>query len=156
MFTPRALVASSSAIALLVIAGCSSNSGGEGAATKRKTTVVTSLYPLEYAAQQVGGEHVSVRNLTPPGAEPHSLELTPRQVLETADLDAFIYLSNFAPAVDDAAKEAGEAAFDVREHARLDLDSSEEEEHAGESPKEHAEHADEEEQAPEGLWRGRP
>lgn len=125
MSTSRILVASSSAIALFVLAGCSSNFGSDDAAAEGKTTVVTSFYPLEYAAQEVGGEHVSVQNLTPSGTEPHSLELTPRQVLESSKSDAFIYLSKFAPAVDEAAKGAGESAFDVSGNARLDLDSGE-------------------------------
>jgi zinc transport system substrate-binding protein len=42
--------------------------------------VVAAFYPLAYAAQQVGGPGVAVTNLTPVGAEPHDLELSPDDV----------------------------------------------------------------------------
>ena len=37
-------------------------------------------YPLQFVAERVGGDRVAVTNLTPPGAEPHDLELTPQDV----------------------------------------------------------------------------
>ena len=43
-------------------------------------SVVASFYPLAFAAAEVGGPGVDVRNLTPPGAEPHDLEATPGDV----------------------------------------------------------------------------
>src|SRR6266516_3249365 len=66
----------------LIAAGCGAASGAKG-----RTTVVAAFYPLAYAAEQVGGAKVDVRNLTPPGAEPHDIELTPRDVgrLQQAD-----------------------------------------------------------------------
>lgn len=53
-----------------------------------KIQVVTSFYPLAEIANQVGGTYVEVKNLTPPGAEPHDFEPSPRDVLSlnTADL----------------------------------------------------------------------
>ena len=41
-------------------------------------TVAAALSPLAEAAQVIGGDCVEVVNLTPPGVEPHDLELTPR------------------------------------------------------------------------------
>src|SRR5581483_4184066 len=46
------------------------------------TKVVAAFYPLAYAAQEVGGAAVTVENLTPPGAEPHDVELSPREVAD--------------------------------------------------------------------------
>ena len=67
--------------------------------------VVASFYPLAYAAQEVGGNAVSVTNLTGPGVEPHDLELTPRQVDRVQDAKAvFILGRSFQPAVERAAK----------------------------------------------------
>lgn len=43
-----------------------------------RTEVVASLYPLAWLARSVGGDRVRVTDLTPPGAEPHDLELTTR------------------------------------------------------------------------------
>ena len=39
-------------------------------------TVVASFYPLAFAAEEVAPQ-VPVENLTPPGAEPHDIELSP-------------------------------------------------------------------------------
>ena len=40
------------------------------------------FYPLQFVAERVGGDRVQVTNLARPGAEPHDLELSPRQVGE--------------------------------------------------------------------------
>ncbi len=80
------------------ISGASS-SGGDGDA---RLSVMTSFYPLEYLAQQIGGNLVDVSSLTPPGAEPHDLELSPRTVDLLGRADMAVYLSGFQGAVDDA------------------------------------------------------
>lgn len=80
--------------------------GADGAADETtggsEVTVLASFYPLQYVAEQVGGEHVQVTAMTPPGAEPHDLELSPRQVREVGDADVVLFLAGFQPAVDDA------------------------------------------------------
>ena len=64
------------------------------------TLVVAAFYPLAYAAEQVGGPAVTVENLTPAGAEPHDLELTPREVGDVLRADLVLYLgAGFQPAV---------------------------------------------------------
>lgn len=104
-------------------------------------TIATSFYPLQHAAEQIGGDHVAVTNLTKPGAEPHDLELTPKQVLEATRADALVYLKDFQPSVDDAAKEAGDSAMDVSPFARLDIETDEHEGHDHEKGEEgHAGH----------------
>ena len=66
--------------------------------------MVASFYPLAEAAQQVGGDRVRVENLTPPGAEPHDLELTASQVADIQDADVVLVLGGgFQPAVEKAA-----------------------------------------------------
>ena len=66
--------------------------------------VVASFYPLAEAARQVGGDRVRVDNLTPPGAEPHDLELTASQVAGIQDADVVLVLGGgFQPAVEKAA-----------------------------------------------------
>ncbi len=46
--------------------------------------VAASIAPLADFARQVGGDHVSVVTLVPPGASPHTYELTPSQVEQVA------------------------------------------------------------------------
>jgi zinc transport system substrate-binding protein len=123
--------------AALALTGCGS---ADDDATDGRLTIATSFYPLQYATQQVGGDHVDVSILTQPGAEPHDLELTPKQVLQTTKADALIYLSGFQPSVDDAAKEADDTAFDVSPFARLDLEPAEDEHDHGDEGGDHEGH----------------
>lgn len=82
--------------------------------------VVAAFYPLAYAAQQVGGDRVTVETLTKPGGEPHDLELLPRQILDIQDAALVVHLSHFQPAVDAAvAAHAAEHSLDVAEAADL-------------------------------------
>ena len=76
--------------------------------------VATAFYPLEFLARRLGGDAVTVENLTAPGTEPHDLELTPQQVARLGEDDLVLYLEGFQPAVDEAvAQQASDAAFDV-------------------------------------------
>ena len=69
-------------------------------------TVVAAFYPVAYAAQRVGGSRVQVTNLTPAGAEPHDLELTPKQFDQILDADVVFDMGHrFQPAVEKAAEE---------------------------------------------------
>lgn len=78
------------------------------------TSVVAAFYPLQYAAQAVGGDTVSVSTLTESGVEPHDLELTAAQVAEIAQAEVVLYIKGFQPAVDEAvAQQAGDRAIDV-------------------------------------------
>jgi len=83
---------------------CASCGSGPGGSDGERTSVVASFYPLAFAAEQVGGPSVRVRNLTPPGAEPHDLEATPGDVQELHDADLVVLLGEgFQPQLEDAA-----------------------------------------------------
>lgn len=85
-------------VAAIAAAGCGGADDESG-----RPTVVAAFYPLAYAAEQIGGKSVEVRNLTPVGAEPHDLELTPRDVEELDAAQHVFYLgSDFMPALEDA------------------------------------------------------
>jgi zinc transport system substrate-binding protein len=88
-------------LGMVVCAGCGGRGGGSDDA---RTGIVASFYPPAFAAEQVGGSSVSVRNLTPPGAEPHDLEATPGDVQELHDADLVLLLGEgFQPQLEDAA-----------------------------------------------------
>jgi zinc transport system substrate-binding protein len=57
---------------------------------------------MQYLAEQIGGDHVAVTNLTKPGQEPHDLEISAKQTAQLQEADAVLYLKNLQPAVDDA------------------------------------------------------
>jgi zinc transport system substrate-binding protein len=114
------LVAAAAAAAALAVTACGSPS--TGSTGSGPLDVVVSFYPLQYAVERIGGDAVSVTDLTKPGAEPHDLELTPKDVAAVSDADLVVYLSGFQSAVDSAATaEAGDRALDVTPWARLDL-----------------------------------
>ena len=102
---------------VLLLAACGGGSGGD---TAGRRSVVAAFYPLAWAAEQVGGSTVDVHNLTPPGAEPHDVELTPRDVERIQKADVVLYLSHgFQPAVEHAADGAPGEVVDVLEGERL-------------------------------------
>ena len=136
---PLGLVAGLLSIAMVSACG---GAGGRGADDGR-LGVVAAFYPLEYAVSQIGGSHVVVTGLTKPGAEPHDLELSPRQVAKVAEADVVVYEKHFQPAVDAAVEgQARDTALDVSPAARLDLVAVEDgHDHGGETQEEHAGHA---------------
>ncbi len=109
------------------MSGCGGSSGTSGA---DRTEVVAGFYPLAYAAQRIGGETVEVRNLTPAGAEPHDLELSPRDVEDVRAADVVLYLGQgFQPGLEDAARGASGQALDLLQGLELRPGGEEGEEH---------------------------
>jgi zinc transport system substrate-binding protein len=104
---------------LLAVGALAACGGGNDSASDRRS-VLASFYPLEYAAEQVGDGEVAVTNLTPPGVEPHDLELTPRDVARVHDADVILYLdAGFQPAVDDAVSDASGEVVDLLQGLQL-------------------------------------
>jgi zinc transport system substrate-binding protein len=83
---------------------CAPGCGGGSAGSPAKETVVASFYPLAYAAEEVGNGGVDVENLTPAGAEPHDLEVSPQDVATIREADLVLLLGRgFQPQLEDAA-----------------------------------------------------
>ncbi|MDM8084146.1 metal ABC transporter substrate-binding protein [Cellulomonas cellasea] len=93
-------------LAALILTGCGAAADG---ASDTRLSVSASFYPLQFVTQAVGGDRVDVSSLTPPGAEPHDLELSPSQVNALRSADLVVYLSGFQPAVDEAVATADPA-----------------------------------------------
>ncbi len=159
MTLSRALTVPLSLAAALALASCASGSAdpwaaGEG--SDEALNVQASFYPLQYVAERVGGDLVEVESLTPAGAEPHDLELSPAAVDGLRTADAVVYLSGFQPAVDDAVAQAapehaldavhagveGEEAHSTEEHEAAEAS------HSGEA---HGEDAPAEKQPTQGA-----
>ncbi|MGX4652722.1 metal ABC transporter substrate-binding protein [Micromonospora sp. SCSIO 07396] len=113
----RALTAATALLALIGLTACSTEGAG---ADPDRVDVVAAFYPLQFVAERVGGDAVTVTNLAKPGAEPHDLELNPRQVGQVSEAELVFYLKGFQPAVDEAvAQNAADRAFDVTTVAPL-------------------------------------
>jgi zinc transport system substrate-binding protein len=96
---------------LLATAGCAR---AVAAPDGGRFSVVTAFYPVQFLSQSIGGSDVTVTDLTKPGAEPHDIELTARQVARISDAGLVVYLRGFQPAVDETvAQEAAGRAFDA-------------------------------------------
>lgn len=70
-----------------VLFGC----GNSGTERDGRLQIVTTSFPPYDFARQVGGENVQVTMLLPPGAESHSYEPTPQDILKIKNCDVFIY-----------------------------------------------------------------
>ena len=102
----------------LVASGCGEGASSAGSPEARE--VVAGFYPLAFAAQEVGGKGVEVANLTPAGAEPHDLELTPRELEKILEADLVLYVGDgFQPALEEAVADSGVRAIDVLEGLEL-------------------------------------
>jgi zinc transport system substrate-binding protein len=86
----------------------------DGASSSGRAAVVASFYPLAFAAESIGGPAVEVTNLTPPGTEPHDVELSVSDVEQVRSADLVLYLgSGFQPAVERAVEGGDVEAIDL-------------------------------------------
>lgn len=78
------------------------------------------FYPLAWAVERIAGPDAQVVNLTPAGAEPHDLELSPDDLRTVRDADLVVYVGGgFQPALEDAVADRDLPSLDV-----LDADES--------------------------------
>src|SRR5919108_1212780 len=109
------------AAAVIALVGCGTSGGAS------QTSVVAAFYPLAWAAQLVGGPSVEVTNLTPSGAEPHDIELTPGETARLQKADVVLYVSHgFQPGVERAIRGASGQRVDVLEGIALRSGSGDE------------------------------
>jgi zinc transport system substrate-binding protein len=110
---PKLIVVALTVSVTMAGAACSpSTAAGDGGSGRLQ--VVAAFYPVQEAAQEVGGNLVDVTNLTAPGVEPHDLELTPDQAEAIATADVVLYLGGgFQPAVQDAVGDASGMTIDL-------------------------------------------
>jgi zinc transport system substrate-binding protein len=103
-------------VLVFVVAALLTGCGGSGGSRQ----VVAAFYPLAWAAQTISGPSVGIRNLTPAGAEPHDIELTPKDVAEVQRAAVVLYLSHgFQPALEDAVRDANGKRVDVLQGLNL-------------------------------------
>lgn len=84
-------------LCIAILAAC----GGEETPTTTNTpneniaeplSVYTTVYPLQYFAERIGGEHVAVQSIYPAGANEHTFEPTQKDMMALADADYFFYI----------------------------------------------------------------
>ena len=78
--------------AVLLLVGCGPTHIKTEAAAEDGLDVVVTVFPAYDLARAAGGDLVNVTLLLPPGAESHSYEPTPADILAVQECDLFIYL----------------------------------------------------------------
>jgi len=59
--------------------------------TGGEVTVITTTYPLTFLSEKIGGNRITVQQLTKPGVEAHDFEPAPSDVRAISNSDLFIY-----------------------------------------------------------------
>jgi zinc transport system substrate-binding protein len=108
----------------LCVAGVAVVAAGCGGKADEGGSVLAAFYPLAYAAREVAAPGTEVRDLTPPGAEPHDLELGARDIARLHDASLVVYASGgFQPAVEDAVDGRAGESLDVLDSLGLDSEA---------------------------------
>jgi zinc transport system substrate-binding protein len=116
------------------------NSKGESSKkeTKDALDIYTTVYPLQYFTEAIGGEYVNVETVYPPGTDEHSFEPSQKDIVKMAESDLFFYigynLEGFVTKAEPILSKEGVSTIAVGETVHLDEEEHEhhEEEHAHE------------------------
>ncbi|MCM3707634.1 MULTISPECIES: metal ABC transporter substrate-binding protein [Cytobacillus] len=74
---------------ILILSGCT---GGKTGESSSKTIVYTTVYPLQYFTEQIGGKAIEVETIYPPGSDEHTFEPSQKDMMKLADSDLFIFI----------------------------------------------------------------
>jgi zinc transport system substrate-binding protein len=75
----------------LILSGCT-NGNNQSKEKKDQLTVYTTVFPLQYFTEQIGGKYVNVKTIYPPGADEHTFEPSQKDMMNLADSDLFFYI----------------------------------------------------------------
>jgi zinc transport system substrate-binding protein len=101
------------AAATLALTGCTAFSSTADRPDDGHIDVVAAFYPLQFVADRVGGDLISVGDLTHPGQEPHDLELSPKQTAQVALADLVVYEKGLQASVDASIKQSSAELVDA-------------------------------------------
>ena len=89
-------------VAMVLIGACAS---GGGSTASRTPSAVAAFFPIAATLRALAGPQLAVRDLTPPGVEPHDLELTTAEADAILDARLVVVMGKgFQPAVERAAR----------------------------------------------------
>lgn len=80
-------------IAIAAVSACSSGTGDNDftPGSTASLSVISTIYPVTYLAERVGGDRVDVQSLAKPGIDAHDFEPSPRDIIELRSADVFVY-----------------------------------------------------------------
>lgn len=59
---------------------------------KEQLNIFTTVYPLQYFTERIGGEFVETNSIYPPGSDEHTFEPTQKDMIALSDADLFFYI----------------------------------------------------------------
>lgn len=80
------------AVLALITAACGDTNTTTKTNNSNELTVYTTVYPLTYFTQRIGGENVQVKSIYPAGSNEHTFEPTQKDMMALADADLFFYI----------------------------------------------------------------
>lgn len=114
-----------------------------------KLVVYTTIYPLQFFTDEIGGEFVTTENIVPPGSDAHNVEVTTKTMIKLSDSDAFIHtgtgLEAFAEKVIKAVEKEKIQIVNAAEHVDF-IGAKEMDSHDEESEENHEGHVEETEE----------
>ena len=95
---------------------------------KGQLQIYTTVYPLQYFSEQIGGKYVHVNTIYPPGSDEHTFEPSQKDMMNLADSDLFFYiglgLEGFVEKAKETLKNQHVTMVPVAEKLQLPQDSS--------------------------------
>lgn len=79
-------------VLLLAACGPDETDSGESAKDASKLQVYTTVYPLTYFTERIGGDFVDVTSVYPAGANEHTFEPTQQDMIAIAEADLMFYI----------------------------------------------------------------
>ncbi|USK69597.1 metal ABC transporter solute-binding protein, Zn/Mn family [Peribacillus asahii] len=135
-------------LSALFLSGC-------GNAEKNKTEtanddmidIYTTVYPLQYLAEEIGGKYVDVETVYPPGTDEHTYEPSQKDIVNMTNADLFFYighnLEGFVTKAQPILSDEGVKTVAIGEKVNLDDEAHTDNEHAHEEEThEEEEHSD--------------
>ncbi|MDM5220838.1 zinc ABC transporter substrate-binding protein [Peribacillus sp. NJ11] len=125
-------------VTALFLSACGNSKGESTKKEKDTLDIYTTVYPLQYFTEAIGGEYVNVETVYPPGTDEHSFEPSQKDIVKMAESDLFFYigyhLEGFVTKAEPILSKEGVGTVAIGETVHLD-----EEEHAHEDEHAHEE-----------------
>ncbi|OMF56780.1 hypothetical protein BK139_14260 [Paenibacillus sp. FSL R5-0490] len=136
-------------IVIFTLAACggkaanSSESDGEPKGSSKELKIYTTVYPLQYFAEQIAGDQASVESILPSGSDSHTYEPTTGDMIKISESDAFIYngagLESYANKISETIQSNDVKILEASKGINLEKHVHEHEEESSHED-EHAEH----------------
>lgn len=76
----------------LIIGACGNKEEKSVGQKEDKLSIYTTVYPLQYFTERIGGEFVDVQSIYPAGADEHSFDPTQKDMISLSNADLFFYI----------------------------------------------------------------